>query len=94
MNHTHYNDAQAITNKIDHVSENGLIVDGNLIEVDAIVCATGFNLKFLPQWKIIGRNGIDMQTHFYRDGRHLEAYMCISIPNFPNYFSMFIPLQD
>ena len=69
------------------VTNTGIIVNGRHIELDAIVCATGFNPKFLPQYRIVGRNGIDLETQWYGNGRKPEAYMCLATPNFPNYFS-------
>ena len=78
---------QVIMDKIERVTETGIIVNGTHIELDAIICATGFNPTFLPQFRIVGRNGIDLETQWYGDGRKPEGYMCLAIPNFPNYFS-------
>jgi len=79
---------QVIMDKV-QVTQKGIVVNGTEIEVDAIVCATGFNPKFLPRYRMVGRNGIDLETQWYGDGRKPEAYMCLAIPNFPNSFSMF-----
>jgi cation diffusion facilitator CzcD-associated flavoprotein CzcO len=45
---------QVITNKIDYVSENGLVVDGNLIEVDAIVSKEAYSIG-ASRYSQIGR---------------------------------------
>jgi cation diffusion facilitator CzcD-associated flavoprotein CzcO len=78
---------EVYTNGAERITAEGLILDGKLVKVDAIICATGFELKFLPQYKLVGRNGIDLEDQWYGDGRYPQAYMCIAMPNFPNYFS-------
>jgi cation diffusion facilitator CzcD-associated flavoprotein CzcO len=77
---------QVVTDTVERVTKNGLVVNGQVITVDAIICATGFDLSFLPQFTIVGRNGRDMKSQYYGDGRIPQSYMSIAFPKFPNYF--------
>ena len=52
-------------------------------EFDIIICATGFNVSFRPFWKMIGRNGVDLNTEW---AVLPEAYFGICAPDHPNYF--------
>jgi cation diffusion facilitator CzcD-associated flavoprotein CzcO len=71
------------------ITEKGLIThDGQLIEADAIVCATGFDLSFKPRFSLIGREGKDLRNVWTPDAK---AYMTHSVPGFPNYFGMSPP---
>lgn len=73
--------------KIDHVEERGIVMaDGELLEIDALVCATGFDVSFSPRFPITGRNGLDLATVWKDVPR---AYLSLAIPDFPNYFSKF-----
>ena len=47
--------AQVVTDEIDEITEEGLRTrDGTLHKVDTIVCATGFNTSFRPNFHLIG----------------------------------------
>lgn len=47
--------AEVVTEEIVKISEKGLHTQGGkLYEVDAIVCATGFNTSFCPNFHLIG----------------------------------------
>ncbi|KAJ4252917.1 hypothetical protein NW762_010823 [Fusarium torreyae] len=56
---------------------------GEIIKVDAIICATGFDVSFSPRFPIIGRKG-NMQDLWTQQVP--KAYMSCAIPSFPNYF--------
>jgi cation diffusion facilitator CzcD-associated flavoprotein CzcO len=56
--------------------------NGEIIVLDAIVCATGFNVSWKPRFPIIGRNGIDLRDQ-WKD--RPTAYLSMAVPNFPNY---------
>ncbi|KAH6868165.1 putative monooxygenase [Alternaria rosae] len=58
------------------------ISTGEVIELDAIVCATGFNVSWKPRFPIIGRNNIDMRDQW---SSRPTAYLSFAVPNFPNY---------
>jgi cation diffusion facilitator CzcD-associated flavoprotein CzcO len=76
---------QAVTTEIEEICPEGIkLVNGELIAVDAIVCATGFNLTFVPGFPIIGASG-NLQD-IWRDSVP-AAYMSCMVPGMPNYFS-------
>ncbi|KAJ9132078.1 putative Monooxygenase [Pleurostoma richardsiae] len=60
-----------------------LTEDGKEWEVDAIVCATGFDTSYHPRFPIIGRGGQSLSDRW---GSRATAYMSHSVPGFPNYF--------
>lgn len=66
--------------------ENGIrLRTGEVVEVDVIVCATGFDVSWKPRFPVIGRGGIDLADQ-WKD-RPL-TYLSFAVPNFPNYFGM------
>lgn len=65
------------------VPEGIELESGEVIKVDAIVCATGYNTSFCPRFPIIGRNG-NLQKIF-RD-QVPKSYMSCAIADMPNYF--------
>jgi cation diffusion facilitator CzcD-associated flavoprotein CzcO len=70
---------------IARITEKGILTkEGEELEFDAIVCATGFDTSFQPRFPIIGRNGISLAEQWEEIP---EAYFGLAVPNFPNYFS-------
>ena len=66
--------------------------DGTEHPIDVLVLATGFKVfdaGNMPAYPVSGRQGIDLQS-FWDENRH-QAYEGISVPGFPNYFTMFGP---
>jgi cyclohexanone monooxygenase len=66
--------------------------DGTAHEIDALVLATGFKVfdkGNMPAYVVTGRNGRDLET-FWAENRH-QAYEGVSVPGFPNYFTVFGP---
>jgi len=55
---------------------------GEIIELDAIVCATGFDVSWKPRFPVIGRGGIDIREQW---DQRPTAYLSLAVPNFPNY---------
>lgn len=83
---------QTVTTGIEEVLPEGIkLTNGELVAVDAIVCATGFNLSFVPRIPIIGESG-NLQD-IWRDSVP-AAYMSCMIPGMPNYFSESIPYNS
>lgn len=66
------------------VAEGIELESGEVLKVDAIVCATGFNTSFRPRFPIIGRNG-NLQDRWAKDTP--KAYMSCAVASLPNYFS-------
>lgn len=68
------------------VTEKGIVCkDGKLIELDAIVCATGFDVSFSPAWKTRGKNGFDL-SEAWNKKQTPKGYLSLAAPRMPNYF--------
>jgi cation diffusion facilitator CzcD-associated flavoprotein CzcO len=81
--------SRVVFDPISRVTEKGIqLKTGELIELDVIVCATGFDVSWRPRFPVVGRNGLDLAEH-WKD-RPL-AYLSFSIPAFPNYFGTLFP---
>jgi cation diffusion facilitator CzcD-associated flavoprotein CzcO len=77
---------RVVSEKIVRILPNGVEIDtGEVIEVDTLICATGFDVSFCPRFPIIGRNG-NLQD-IWRAGTVPRAYMSCTVPGFPNFFS-------
>jgi cation diffusion facilitator CzcD-associated flavoprotein CzcO len=60
--------------------------DGTLRELDVIVFATGFRAdQFMRPMEIVGRNGVDLESCWRV---RPEAYLAITMPDFPNFFML------
>jgi cation diffusion facilitator CzcD-associated flavoprotein CzcO len=76
---------RVVTEGISKVVPNGIQLEsGEVIELDAIVCATGFDVSFCPRFPIIGKRG-NLQDIWSTDLP--KAYMSCAVPDMPNYFS-------
>lgn len=82
---------RVVTDKIVKVVPNGIeISTGEVIEIDVLICATGFDVSFCPRFAIIGRNG-NLQDLWTENLP--RAYMSCAIPDFPNFFSRLKSLE-
>jgi hypothetical protein len=61
--------------------------DGNEIEVDAIILATGFNTTWIPRIPIIA-NGQNLQDVYTKNPL---SYLGVAAPHIPNYFTFYGP---
>ncbi|KAK2603294.1 hypothetical protein N8I77_009760 [Diaporthe amygdali] len=76
--------ARVVTESIARVVPDGLVLDsGEHIVVNAVVCATGFDVSFRPRFPIVGRGG-NLQDVWARNLP--KAYMSCAVPDMPNYF--------
>jgi cation diffusion facilitator CzcD-associated flavoprotein CzcO len=67
------------------LTENSVIDEnGGEHQVDVVICATGFETSFKPHFQLTGRNGAVIQDQF---GDFPQAYLSVTVPNFPNFFS-------
>ncbi|KAL4805219.1 putative sterigmatocystin biosynthesis monooxygenase stcW [Aspergillus unguis] len=57
--------------------------NGDEVEVDTIVCATGFDVSYKPRFPVRGRNGTLLQEVWKQEP---TSYMSMAVPDFPNYF--------
>jgi len=81
---------ELITNGIAEVREHSIVgLDGKERPVDAIIYGTGFrDPSLLTPLRIIGRNGIDLNSA-WRNGA--EAYLGITVSGYPNFFMVVGP---
>lgn len=77
--------ADVITDGIECIEPNGVRTqDGKLHELDVLALATGFKSdQFMRPMEVTGRNGITLNQAWEK---RPNAYLAISIPNFPNFF--------
>ncbi|GAB3680417.1 NAD(P)/FAD-dependent oxidoreductase [Actinocorallia lasiicapitis] len=78
------------TEGIAEIREHSIVtVDGEEIEVDAIIYGTGFKVvDAMSEWHISGRDGIKIQEA-WADG--IEAHHGVTVPGFPNFFVLLGP---
>ena len=79
--------AELVTDAIERIEPGGVRTkDGRLHELDVLVLATGFKADaFMRPMNIAGRNGTTLEAAWTP---RPEAYLSISIPDFPNFFML------
>ncbi|KAL0938897.1 phenylacetone monooxygenase [Colletotrichum truncatum] len=70
------------------VAEGIQLNNGEVLEVDAIICATGFDSSFRPSFPLVGRNG-NLQDIWPKQTP--KAYMSLAVDGLPNYFKFLGP---
>ncbi|MDT5091588.1 MAG: hypothetical protein QOH60_951 [Mycobacterium sp.] len=78
-----------VTDPIDKITPSGVAtVQGDMHEVDVLILATGFKVMDVDSltYEITGRDGLTM-SRFWRENR-LQAYEGVSLPGFPNFFTV------
>ncbi|KAI0396641.1 hypothetical protein F5Y17DRAFT_75038 [Xylariaceae sp. FL0594] len=70
------------------VPEGVRLESGEVIKLDAIVCATGFDTSFAPRFPLVGRNG-NIQDRFRVEVP--KSYMSCALSGVPNYFTIMGP---
>jgi cation diffusion facilitator CzcD-associated flavoprotein CzcO len=77
--------AELVTEKIERIEPAGVrTADGRLHELDVLVLATGFRTDaFMRPMEIVGRGGRTLAEEW---AQRPNAYLSISIPDFPNFF--------
>jgi cation diffusion facilitator CzcD-associated flavoprotein CzcO len=78
---------------IERITAGGVVTQsGTAYDVDVLVHATGFKVfdsGNFPKYAVTGRGGLDLERWW--DENRYQAYEGISVPGFPNYFTMFGP---
>ncbi|ANB00578.1 monooxygenase [Mycobacteroides chelonae CCUG 47445] len=81
------------TNSITHVSADGVhTADGIAHDLDVLILATGFKVfdeGSMPTYTVRGRDGVKLCQWWHE--HRFQAYHGVSVPGFPNHFSMFGP---
>lgn len=82
-----------VTEPIDKITPTAVATtDGEQHEIDVLVLATGFKVmdpEHMPTFSITGSGGTTL-TEFW-DSHRLQAYEGVSVPGFPNMFSVMGP---
>ncbi|HEX3809790.1 MAG TPA: NAD(P)/FAD-dependent oxidoreductase [Rhizomicrobium sp.] len=81
---------ELITDGIKEITPAGIVTaDGKTHEIDVIIYGTGFRASdFLRTYKIIGRDGVELHERWKGDAR---AYLGMTVPGFPNFFTIYGP---
>jgi 4-hydroxyacetophenone monooxygenase len=81
---------ELVRDGVDHIEPHAVVgKDGRRYPADVLVYATGFRVnEFVSSFRVVGRNGIDLQTAW---GPRPAAYLGITVPNFPNFFCLYGP---
>jgi cation diffusion facilitator CzcD-associated flavoprotein CzcO len=84
---------ELVTDPIERITKTGVrTADGKLRRVDVLVLATGFKVfesGNVPPFPILGSRGVDLEAWW--DEHRFQAYEGISVPGFPNFFSVLGP---
>jgi len=81
--------ADFISDQISEIVPEGIVLEtGRKIEIDVLVCATGFNASSPPPFEVYGKNGKSLQERFTP---HRETYLTMTVDGFPNFFMMLGP---
>jgi cation diffusion facilitator CzcD-associated flavoprotein CzcO len=73
---------------LQELTEKGFIdPDGNEVEIDALILATGFNTTWVPRFPIIAR-GKNLQDIYTEKAL---SYIGVAAPSMPNYFTFYGP---
>jgi hypothetical protein len=78
-----------VTDKVTEIVPEGVVLEtGRKVEIDALVCATGFNASSPPPFQVYGKDGKSLQERFTP---HRETYLTMTVDGFPNFFMMLGP---
>ncbi|KAH9888242.1 FAD/NAD(P)-binding domain-containing protein [Xylariomycetidae sp. FL2044] len=81
--------AEVITEGVASVVPEGIQLEsGEVIRLDAIICATGFDNSFEPRFPIVGRHG---NVQDIMKSEVPKGYMSCALPGVPNYFTFLGP---
>lgn len=82
-----------VTEPIDKITGSGVATtDGASYDVDVLILATGFKVMDtdnVPTYPVAGRGGQSLARFW--DEHRLQAYEGVSVPGFPNFFTVFGP---
>jgi hypothetical protein len=78
-----------VPEKIRSIDATGVeLENGSKIELDALVCATGFNASGPPPFGVTGKNGATLEQRYKP---FPESYLAVAMDGFPNFFFMLGP---
>ena len=83
---------EVVTESVTKFTDGGVVDElGNEHKVDAVICATGFDVSFVPHFEVIGRNDANLKQQF---GDFPKAYLGITAANFPNLFCKYVSFAN
>jgi hypothetical protein len=68
---------------ITKITESGIQTTEAFVELDVIICATGFDVSNIPHFPVIGQHGMTLAEKWKDEP---ESYLSLACPDFPNYF--------
>jgi cation diffusion facilitator CzcD-associated flavoprotein CzcO len=72
---------------IGRLTEKGIYTkNGQQLDFDVIICATGFDTTFKPRFPTVGRNGVNLAEKWTKEMP--MCYFGMTAADMPNYFSM------
>ena len=75
-----------ITTPIRKITSTGVVLaDGREVELDVLVCATGYDSAGAPLYPVVGSQGTDLKERYEK---YPEAYMGMAVDGFPNLMFM------
>jgi cyclohexanone monooxygenase len=81
------------TDQIERITKTGIrMASGTLHKLDALILATGFKVfehGNVPPFPVRGAGGLDLERWW--DANRLQAYEGVSVPGFPNFFTIIGP---
>ncbi|KAA0084338.1 NAD(P)/FAD-dependent oxidoreductase [Mycolicibacterium sp. P9-64] len=84
---------ELVTEPIDKITGSGVATtDGETRDIDVLILATGFKVMDTdeqPTYPLTGSGGLSWREHW--NDHRLAAYEGVSVPGFPNYFTVFGP---
>ena len=82
-----HRDSSLVRTDIERIEAEGIrTVDGELHRLDVIALATGFRAdQFMRPMHITGRGGLELEEYW---AERPQAYLAISMPDFPNFFML------
>lgn len=80
---------EVVYGNIERITETGCVSsDGTEHELDALICATGFDTTYMPRFGVKGEIGRSMKEEWSKEAK---AYLGIGVAGFPNYFLIIGP---
>ena len=78
---------ELLTGTIESFGAEGVTVTGGFdVDCDVVIYATGFSVDFLSTLDITGRDNLRL-NNVWQSGLDPRAYLGVSIPGFPNFFT-------
>ncbi|KAH6985392.1 hypothetical protein EDB80DRAFT_821927 [Ilyonectria destructans] len=72
-----------ISTPIDEITTKGIkLTSGEEVELDVIVCATGYDVEAPPMFEVMGRNGTTLANRWKPQ---IESYLALAVDQFPNF---------